>query len=250
MGGRIFEGMHLQGSLHRSKLVGLLSDLTQVDVDASKQDVAERLGLWLDAFGTVRLDAALQSIASFAMQKTAAGQGATLLAAHEAMQKVRDEVSAHIASGGAMLANEALLADLGQMEHAGHAGNTGKAVVKYGPIHQRYLDQQRHMEAKIGPLRVQLRQVLSRVSTPLRQLATLDAVMEQMLGGREQKLWSTVPAYLERRFEHWRQVQPAEGWLVRFSQDFQQVLQAEWMVRLQPVIGLIEALSSEVRTHQ
>lgn len=85
-----------------------------------------------------------------------------------------------------------------------------------------------------------------------------------MLGGREQKLLSTVHVVLERRFEHlrkthqlgldaaqqqddpamWRQ---AGGWLGVLGKELQEVLLAELEVRLQPFVELIEAFSNEVK---
>ena len=69
---------------------------------------------------------------------------------------------------------------------------------------------------------------------------------------------------LERRFEHLRKThqlgldaaqqqdapvlwrQPG-GWLDVFGKEMQEVLLAELEVRLQPVVGLIEAFSNEVK---
>jgi hypothetical protein len=110
----------------------------------------------------------------------------------------------------------------------------------------------------IDALRDHVRQALSRASRALAQLAALDAVLDQMLGGREQKLLSTVPAFLERRFEQLCQrsqsgpeaaQSPGDG-LDVFRQEFQQALLAELDVRLEPVKGMIEALSNEVKKYQ
>jgi hypothetical protein len=119
------------------------------------------------------------------------------------------------------------------------------------------------MELKATPLRAQFRQAMARVSAPMRHLATLDAVMEQTLGAREQKLLGLVPVFLEKRFEQLRRasqnpadVTPAEttpagvvpAWLADFSQTWQAVLGAELTHRLLPLQGLVDAMNSEEET--
>jgi hypothetical protein len=116
------------------------------------------------------------------------------------------------------------------------------------------------MELKIAPLRAHTRQVAAKASPRLRQLATLDAVLEQALGGREQKLLAMVPVFLEKRYEQMRRAhenggtsdEPTQGsparWLGAFAQEWQAVLLAELEIRLQPVMGLVDALHNEIET--
>jgi hypothetical protein len=72
-------------------------------------------------------------------------------------------------------------------------------------------------------------------------------VMDQMLGGREQHLLSTVPAFLKKRFEQLRREAPADtdppAWLTRLTAECQQALLAELDLRLQPIAGMAEALA-------
>jgi hypothetical protein len=118
------------------------------------------------------------------------------------------------------------------------------ADAEFAPHHQRYLDHQRRMEMAIDALRSHLRQTLTQTSTRLAQLAALDAVLDRMLGGREQKLLAGVPAFLKTRFQHLRKADP-EGWPPLFEHDFQQTLHAELELRLQPATGLVDALTHE-----
>ncbi|MDO9002404.1 MAG: DUF3348 domain-containing protein [Aquabacterium sp.] len=217
--------MHLRRNFSSSRLVRLLSEAASVDVDASRQDVAEKLGLWLGTLDTLQLHAAHQSIKAFA-EETPSGARAT---AHhpleEDVQRVRSAMVQAITANGS---TKAIEADAG-----------------YAPFRQRYLEQQRHIESKIASLRSHVRQVLSRASPRLKQLAYLDTVMDQVIGAREQRLMSTVPVLLEKRFEQLRRAQ-ADGWQGTFCQEWQEVLLAEMNVRLQPVVGLMEAFSNEV----
>jgi hypothetical protein len=119
----------------------------------------------------------------------------------------------------------------------------------------------------IPPLREHARQVVAQAAPRLLPLATLDAALEQVLAPREQKLLPTVAERMERRFAelraaHQHAVQddglpddPATwrrpgGWLHRFAQDWRQLLAAELELRLQPVTGLVEALSKDLNEQQ
>lgn len=218
--------MHLRRNFSSSRLVRLLSDAASVDVDASRQDVAEKLGLWLGTLDTLQLHAAHQSIKAFAQETPAHARAATSHPLEEDVQRVRAALVQAITANGAA---QAIDADAG-----------------YAPYRQRYLERQRHIESKIASLRSHVRQILSRASPRLKQLAYLDTVMEQVIGGREQRLMATVPVLLEKRYEQLRRAQD-EGWQDTFRQAWQEVLLAEMAVRLQPVVGLMEAFSNEVK---
>ena len=230
-----------------SKLVRLLHDLAQVDVVASGPDVAEGLGLWLNAFDAIKLHTTLQTLKMVAVE-TPAGALAPPSGIAEEVQRVRSAL--------------VVLAKTASEERPDSALDT---EVSFAPYHQRYLAQQRQMTLRIGPLRERVRQVLSAASPPLKQLATIDAALDEMLAGREQQLLASVPALLKRRFEHLRHAhqqlrdatQPPDDramwrqpshWPDQFGQELQAVLLAELEVRLEPVTGLTEAFSKEMKT--
>jgi hypothetical protein len=222
-----------------------------MDVEASGMDFAERLGLWLNAFDAIGLQAELLSIKAI---KTAAPGKPTdarptrAQAIDEDFQRVRTALANAIAQDLVL-----------------NAASAGDAA--YSPYRQRHLELQRRMELMIAPLRDHVRQALCRVSPMLRQLAALDAVLEQVLAPRGQMLLPTVAALMERRFEQlrlahrqeleaagqqddpalWRQ---SGGWLDVFGKDWRQALSAEMDLRLEPVAGLIEALSNELKNRQ
>jgi len=210
-------------------------------MDASREDVAQRLGRWLDTLDTLKLSAAHQSITALAQGRASDGLppgGADTLehAFHQAQTAMVHAIAASV-----------------KAVTAAHTG-TGAA---YSGYRLRYLEQQRQMASQIGLLRAQVRQVLSKVSPSLRQLAYLDAAMDQLVGGREQRLLSTVPVLLERRFEQLRKAAghgddegEGTGWLAAFGKEWQEALLAEMNVRLQPVVGLMEALSNKVKKSQ
>lgn len=206
----------------------MLSDSTGVGVAASDQDFAEKLSLWLNAFDAVKLHAVQQPVRASADGPPPDARAAASTAVAADVQRVR---SALVKAIAAPVPETQADAD---------------AEAGYTPYRQRYAEQQRQMELKIEPLRDRVRQALSRVSPTLRQLAGLDAVLGQSLAGREQKLLAKVPVLLERRFEHLRQ----SGRLDVFGQEWQAVLQAELDLRLQPVMGMMEAMGHDARKSQ
>ena len=129
----------------------------------------------------------------------------------------------------------------------------------YAPYRRFYDAHQHDMELSIQPLRTNVRAALAKTSPRLRKLATLDAAFERILRERESKLLTKVPQLLKKRFEQlfkehqqklldtqqadnpaaWTQ---AGAWLARFCDDMQMLLLAELELRLQPTLGLIEAL--------
>ena len=251
--------MSLQHRLTRSPLVLLLQQWQPADGAQVRPDVAERLGQWLGAVDAVRLNGALHSIEAYPAQASQPGQVVDWRAMEEACRGVQAELNAQIVARptparaprgrGGMAAVEAI---------------DPEAEADFATHCQRYLGQQKQMENRLSALRAQMRQWLSKGSPALRQLAALDAVLEQMLGAREQKLWAQLPGCLEGRLAHWRglhaqrlealgqedapqQWRQPGGWLFAFEQDVRALWQAEVQVRLQPIMGLLEAARNENR---
>lgn len=222
-------GMDVSSRLSSSKLVRLLQEWAPAAGEPSRQDVAERLSQWLSSVEAVQLDGALQAIEAYPSQTRLPGQAVAVHPLQQRLQAVQAELAAMVSLR--LSPTEPRLGD----------------EDKFAFHHQRHAGLQKQMELKLGALRKEMRQGLSKGSPALRQLVALDAVLEQLLGAREQKLWATVPLYLERRFQHWHQDQPApEGaWMPPFLRDMREALMAELELRLQPLHGLLEAAQQE-----
>ena len=215
-----------------SRLVRLLGEATLREPEAPRQDFAERLSQWLSAVDTVKLHAALPD-------RPIEQLAATRLPNADAWrERALSELALVRASLRQAIATQAAQA----VRDAPHELDAGAA-----PHRKRHLDMQRQMEQRIAPLRALLRQALSQTSARLRQLALLDAAMEQSLSVREQRLMSTVPLLLEKRFERLRQTQ-ADDWHPTFVRETQEMLLAELDARLQPVMGMMDALGGEIET--
>lgn len=230
--------MYLRGNFSTSGLVRVLGRWMPGEAAAPGQDVAQRLGQWLSVADVITLRAAHQSIDSPDAARPVRVRAAGTCDVQDALLRVREDLESAVTAREAAAAPEP---------------DTG-----YAPYHRRYLEHQRRMAMSIGSLRDRVRQALATASPRLARLAELDAVLERMLGRREQQLLSTVPAFLKQRFEQLRGQHPGDAGAVAppgalpdtFAREFQEALLAELDLRLQPVTGMIEALRNEEKQHR
>ena len=171
-------------------LVRILAELAVADVADSKQTFAERLGEWLDLKDALALYSALNSAAGHSPP------GAPPAAAlRKRLAQVRGELAAAVAAAGTAQPGGANLALPTPLPNA-----APESAADFAPFHRYYLAHQRAMAAAVGPLRASARAVLSGQSAALRQLAALDAVLDQALAAREASLLASVPVLLGKRF--------------------------------------------------
>ena len=233
---------------HRSTLVRQLAAWQPVPdgAEAPRQDVAERLGQWLNVADAIALRALHQALP--AVKQRPRAQGVAVQAPGELqaeLQRVRQALERAITRHDADLT-----------EH------------EFAPVHQHVLDLQRHMEMRIDALRDHVRQTLAMSSPQLAQLAALDASLQHLLGGREQHLLSTVPSFLKARFARVRKsaekaaekaaetaddptesAATAKAIAPTLTADLHALLRAELDLRLQPVHGMIEAYLQAVQSN-
>lgn len=222
-----------------SRLVRLLGHWSPVEADRSGLDFAERTSLWVGPLEAIRLQAAQPPAPAPAGtdRKRPGAAAATIRALDEDFQRVHGVLARAIAQDPLALANL----------------KPGDTDIGYGPFRQRHLELQRQMEQMTSALRDHLRQAIARHSPRLRQLAELDAALEDVLAVRGQKLLPTTVALLERRFRQLRQTGqgerqsagPTDHWLHTFGEDWRNALLAELDLRLEPAAGLLEAVRNE-----
>ena len=219
------------------QLAGFLPEGASALADASRQDLAERLGQWLNVADAITLSSAHPSIAAVGARAAQQPVRAPASAAAEALPAELERVRA------------VLIKSIGTRDPK-HRPDPHDLDTEFALFHQRYQDQQRRMEMSVDALREHVRQTLAKGAPRLAQLAALDAVMDQMLGGREQRLLAGLPAHLKARFKALRQAAAASDspddlrWLQGFEAELEQTLLAELEHRLQPVVGLIESLDT------
>ena len=232
-------------NFNSSRFVRFLAELSIVDAAESKQAFAERLGQWLDFADAIALHAAHGSAAA---QRSGA-ESSMSTALTDEFAAARAAWASSIAANCAKWPTSSSTADL-------------DSAAAYEPYRRFYSAQQGEMDVAIRPWRNKARRALTQAGGKLGQLASLDAALDKILSARERQLLATVPALLERRFallasahrqrlaETGQPDDPARwgspgGWLADFGKELAMVLLAELDLRLQPTVGLIEALSNE-----
>ena len=175
-------------------LVRILAELAVADVADPKQTFAERLGEWLDFKDALALYSALNSAATGAPSRAAPAA-----ALRGQLVQVRGELAAAVAAAGTTQPGGTNLA-LPTPTPLPNAAP--ESAADFAPFHRYYLAHQRAMAAAVSPLRASARTALAGQSAALRQLAALDAVLDQALAAREASLLATVPVLLGKRFAH------------------------------------------------
>ena len=125
-----------------------------------------------------------------------------------------------------------------------------------------YALHQSEMDGKVLRLRHQVREAAKQHSPSMLQLATLDAALNDTLNQHQRRLLAVIPRLLGFRFHQLLQEHQAElaqqqrsdnleqwhasdSWHARFLHEMQSVMLAELELRLQPIIGMLDAMGSE-----
>lgn len=249
-------------NFHSSRLLRVLADLGVVGNVASGIGFAEKLGQWLNLNDAIilrgALDASAAGISAAPFGKSVFSPGSI----GDEFTRIRTTLENSIIKSTLPAAGKAVRGLPPEM-----VDEPMDIATAYEPHRRYYLSQQRDMDVSVRTLRSNVREALSRASPSLRKLAHLDSALEGMLGEHESKLLSTVPLLLEKRFgqlfdahqqalvENKRSDNPSTwmhpgGWMARFRKDLESVLLAELDLRLQPTVGLMEALNNETSNHQ
>ena len=252
----------LRTHLNSSSLVRFLAGLAVAQGGESRQSFAQRLGQWIHFTDAATLFAALDAGATrtptpltFAQRETTT---AVLLALGDELARVQTSL-ANFISHSCMAAPGASRITF----PVPRSDAPYEIATAYSPFHRFCQTLQKEMDAKLVPLRVAVRSALTKTTPALKQLAALDAALDAVLQDRESRLLGTVPRLLQKRFEHLLQAHqqtlkcngqtddPATwmrpgGWLTVFRDEIRTALLAELDLRLQPTMGLLDALGKEV----
>jgi hypothetical protein len=236
--------------LNGSALVELLAQLALSDNPSSPPSFVEGLGRWLGWKEAIQLSAVL-SAAAPAAPRAPAGMAPSRQAGALALAKLDAEFT-RVRTALALAITQAL-----DEANAGHDGHALQDSPDFLPWRRCCLRLQQAMEAAVGPLRAQARAVLqaqAALQPGLATLAALDAALATALAPHEQAQLALMPVLLERHFrrqymrqnmrQNMRQGQPQDGAPGAFRHDMQRLLQAELELRLQPALGLLDALRS------
>jgi len=225
-----------------TELVRCLSKLAVTNIEVSHTKFAEKLGNLIDLSDSIALSQALKSLTNITISSSDQTGAAIQSDFLEHRMALIESINKNFTSGSGFLLFRAqknkLNSDLGE-------------PVKYQVYQRFYLSQQSTLGSKVQTLHSQVRDSVEGRSPRLMSLAALDSAMSYCLSDHTRKLFSIVPSLLAKRFILLQKDNTSVDWIATFQQEMQQVLLAELEVRLQPVIGLIEALNEEVdiQTH-
>jgi len=257
---------HVPGrkALSGPALIRLLARLTDAGLPESGRPLADQLGQWLVWTDAVALSAALGGHAPVGASHALAPDPA-----HEALcMRVRSSLTEAITRAAMLVPQRLVHPARNRPDQAG-----SDTAPDYAAFRRCYLSLQEEMESAIGNLRTLLREKLAARAPAMSRLASVDAVMERVLGMREHNALAAVPGLLAAHFERLRDAEaatcerahaglldatqpatpaatraanspaPKDGpWLDAFRKDMQSVLFAELEIRFQPVEGLRAAL--------
>lgn len=247
-------------SLNGSRLIRFLSDLAVSDVEVSHKQFTEKLGQFVNFSDAITLSAVHSKLSKMAFEPT--------------------EVSSENVRNEFLRVREVLVKSIIK-SFTPSKGPSGISLpipkadcpqdkaMSYEPYQRFYARHQREMDFKVQSLQLYVRDGVSGLSLELAQLAELDAALGDVLALHTRRLFAVIPKLLSKRFEHLRNehqqalanvadnensvtddshaewVKPG-GWLHNFYQEMQGLLLAELDVRLQPILGLVEALNEQL----
>lgn len=260
-----------RASLYSASLVRFLTENAMLNPARQAQDVGQKLGDWLDFRQAIALHGVLHPEPAADPQTAAlpAPEQRRTTVTPEAMarhvDKVRTQLAESITQGapaGSGLARIEMPAPV--------LDEPVELKTAFAPYRRFVAAHQRQMESTLRSLRAQLRLQLSQRGSAGQQLAALDAAFENILAEREAVLLAKTSKLLEKHFvqtlKAHLQAQAAQAalstetadatiddpspWLMPLRQTLRQALLAELDTRLQPALGLLEALTSETAQEQ
>lgn len=233
-------------------LIRSLARLSTFTPPEAAPSLSDRMSEWLGWADAIALSSALKASSP---AETPGGRTAAPASASggRELARVRTDLAAAIARDCGLAA-----APGGQIRAMSAAERQRAASFAEFPAYrQRYATSQQTMDTAIGALRTRMRAQLALMSPDAARLASVDAVMERVLGDRERTLLASVPNLLEGHFVKLRDTEqaalaaprvpgapplgPAGTWLDTFHRDMQSILLAELDIRLQPLEGLLAA---------
>ncbi len=249
-------------SYESSRLVNFLSSLAVSDAKVSHKNFADKLGRLIDLSDSFALSETLRGLPRIDYEPNTA---ATTEIITEEFLKARAEmvqsiIKSFVPDAGTLPFNLPI-PDADTMVD-------GKTAIE--PYLRLYTLHQSDMGYRVQKIRIRVREAISGRSSTLAQLAALDAALGDTLSVHTRKTFTVIPKLLGKRFQHLhnehqqirnehQQTHASQeqddnpelwvqtgGWLDKFYKEMQGLLLAELELRLQPVVGLIEALDEEV----
>lgn len=249
-----------RAGLHDAELLRFLNTKGLLQLPLDTQDVGQALGDWFDFRQAIALQGFFSNLDSTATIQGVACARIDARVLHERFARIRAALEQSIVEGTPPAPTLARID-----EPATELATPIDLKTAFEPFRRFALGHQRQMEQVIKGLRAQLRAMLDTGGAPHKQLAVLDALFENVLISREARSLGQIPLAFEKRFaqalqQHMKQLlkaaeadEPAPRttpWLQPLLDDLRTALLAELDLRLQPVLGLIEALTQDTPQEQ
>lgn len=252
--------------VHQSRLVRRLSEMDVSDPSAAYGYFSEQFGQLVDLSGSIALAGILDELPAvpFIPNRVSSGE------IKEAFIKERSAIVHTIITR--FVPNQGYAG--GKLPSPGeyHAhcrltgvftGSGAESVVDHAaafePYRKFYVKRQGELAAGVHGIHTRIGKSVSGLSPELARLSRLDSGLGQVLAGSSRAFFAKIPRLLGKRFEHqltlhWRELAdtPAasdiekwmnpDGWIYRFCMEMREVLLAELDIRMQPVLGMIDAL--------
>ena len=242
--------------LDRSRLEALLIELSSAKFHSGEYNLAERLSYLIGVSGSIKLARSLNELPT-SVEKNYKADGESL---DDEVVKTCQEMILTITSS--FVETEGNDDRDAQLTLPSSNGLRLEALRVYTPYQRCYIAHQTEMALGLQVLRERVRKNLAVTSIELHQLAKLDEILDEDLVVHTRRLFNVIPKLLEQRFhfllqEH-RQKQDKnrrdeldqwllpDGWLTLFYNDMREMLLAEFDVRLQPILGLLEARNEQI----
>ena len=242
----------LSTSPEQSRLVCILAELTASKLSSAERNLALHLSRLIGLSDSIALARGLRHLPDHVGESKVDN----INTVQEDVLSSRERMM-HVITGSFAPESELALIHV----PSSSAGIRAEALLSYQPYQRFYATHQVEMGAGIQSLRLRVRERLAGVSPEMHQLAELDKIVDESLAIHTRKLFNVTPKLLEQRFdqllaEHLEQKTAngdedssqwllPSGWLNLFYQDMRELLLAEFDVRLQPVLGLLEALNEQ-----
>jgi hypothetical protein len=218
-------------ALHESsRLAVCLQELDLAGKRHEQQDVVERLADLIDLSDAFTLSEQLRSLPRLRFSTAAGNDPANTAQA----------IKTHFVQE-----RSAMMAAIVQKSTPGPDNRLlGMAMPDSFDVLQRfYTLQQSEMEHQVLKLRLHLREAMRGISRETEQLLVLDAALADAVGRETRHALAALPRLLHK---HYVRLKPEPEGYPQFIRAMQNLLLAELDTRLQPLIGLVEALDEKV----
>lgn len=228
----------------RSRLVKLFTELTEIKAGSYDYNLAERLGNFVGLAGSMTLAHGLRELPADSI-KPSAGDIASvrqdfLLSRQQMIQNIIESFSEPDADSQLNVPSIA-------------TGIRVEALRTFDPYQRFYTEHQIQMAVAVNNARETLRQSMTTISPSLYRLAELDRLLQDSLEIHTGKQFSLSIKILRQQFKTFlAQSNNAddEQWVLPFHDLMRELLLAELDTRLQPVLGLLEALNEHENNNE